>query len=78
MKSEGRSPVPGAQDPTPCPMCRGEGVERRWRYDERASALDEISRTCGYCGGSGKAPPRVDLRPDAPPPGWAWEMGSLV
>ncbi len=79
MESKGRSPASNpAQETSPCPICRGEGVERRWRYDERASVLEEVTRSCTYCGGSGHAPPRVDIRPDDPAPGWAWEMGSLV
>lgn len=78
MESKGRSPNSPTTEAIPCPVCRGEGVERRWRYDERASVLEETSRTCSFCGGSGRCPPRVDVRPGEATPGWAWEIGNLA
>jgi DnaJ-class molecular chaperone len=64
-------------EPDPCPLCRGEGVERRWEYDSGARSLSETMALCLTCGGTGRAPPRIEIRPELPLC-WAWEIGDLA
>ncbi len=40
-------------------------------------SLFEGNAPCLGCGGTGRAPPRVEVRPDLPLC-WAWEMGELT
>lgn len=78
MEGKGHASPRGAREDLPCPICRGDGLERRWRYDERTGVREEITRTCSFCGGSGSSPPRVEIHPEVTSPGWAWDMGSLT
>jgi len=73
-----QGPHPHMRLTPPCPACRGQGTERRWVYDEESSALEETLRVCRACGGTGRLPPRIEVRPGAPPPTWAWGLGPLT
>ena len=77
MNARNRGPQADHQEPDPCPLCQGEGIERRWEYDLESRTLFEANAPCLGCGGTGRAPPRVEVRPDLPPC-WAWEMGELT
>lgn len=75
---ERRSSPPVRAAPGPCPACRGQGMDRRWAFDERVSEIEEVVRLCPACGGTGRSPPRVEVRPGAPASTWAWGLGSLL
>ncbi len=53
-------------------------MDRRWAFDERVSEIEEVVRLCPACGGTGRSPPRVEVRPGAPASTWAWGLGSLL
>jgi hypothetical protein len=47
-------------------------------YDERSSVLEESAKVCATCGGTGRAPPKIEIRPGSTPTAWAWEIGTLT